>query len=105
LEGVYKTCVARELSKLHVSFEVEKLLPVHYDGLMINLGYRVDLLVEDKVIVEIKSVEKLLPVHHAQLLSYLKLSGKSIGLLINFNVAHLKDGIYRRINGYEHPDE
>ena len=65
----------------------------------LELGYRVDLLVEDLVVVEIKSVESISPVHQAQILSYLKLSGKSIGLLINFNVAHLKDGIRRFVNG------
>ena len=70
-----------------------------YHGVNLNLGYRIDLLVEGLVIVEIKSVEAVSPVHQAQLLSYLKLSGKSLGLLINFNVMHLKDGIRRFVNG------
>jgi GxxExxY protein len=74
-------------------------LPVVYCGVKLELGYRMDLLVEDLVIVEIKSVEAISPVHQAQILSYLKLSGKSIGLLINFNVVHLKDGIRRFVNG------
>ena len=74
-------------------------LPVVYCGVKLELGYRMDLLVEDLVIVEIKSVEAVSPVHQAQILSYLKLSGKSIGLLINFNVVHLKDGIKRFVNG------
>ncbi len=70
-----------------------------YHGAKLDLGYRMDLLVEDLVIVEIKSVEGICPVHHAQVISYLKLSGKSIGLLISFNVVHLKDGIKRFVNG------
>ena len=74
-------------------------LPVVYDGMKLEIGYRMDLVVEDSVIVEIKSVEGIHPVHQAQLLSYLKLSGKSIGLLINFNVVHLRDGIKRFVNG------
>jgi len=74
-------------------------LPVVYRGVKLDLGYRMDLLVENLVIVEIKSVDAVSPVHHAQLISYLKLSGKSIGLLINFNVVHLKDGIKRFVNG------
>jgi GxxExxY protein len=74
-------------------------LPVIYFGVKLELGYRMDLLAEDLAVVEIKSVEAVSPVHHAQILSYLKLSGKSIGLLINFNVVHLKDGIRRFVNG------
>jgi GxxExxY protein len=74
-------------------------LPVLYDSLNIDAGYRVDLIIDDSVIVELKAVEKLLPVHEAQLLSYLKLSRKKLGLLINFNVVHLKDGIKRMANG------
>jgi GxxExxY protein len=73
------------------------LLPVHYDGVHIERGYRLDLLVDDAVVVEVKAVEHILLVHHAQLLSYLRLSGKRVGLLINFNVVHLKEGIYRRV--------
>ena len=77
------------------------VLPVVYHGVKLELGYRMDLLVEELVVVEIKSVDAVSPVHQAQLLSYLKLSGKSIGLLINFNVVHLKDGIKRFVNGTE----
>lgn len=69
-----------------------------YEGVKIDTGYRLDILVEDAVIVELKTVESILPIHEAQLLSYLKLSGKSVGLLINFNVVHLKDGIKRMVN-------
>ncbi|HEY3975026.1 MAG TPA: GxxExxY protein [Candidatus Sulfotelmatobacter sp.] len=74
-------------------------LPVIYDGEKIELGYRIDLIVEDQVIVEIKCVEAINPVHQAQLLSYIRLSGRSVGLLINFHVAHLRDGIKRMVDG------
>jgi GxxExxY protein len=74
--------------------------PAVYEGVRLELGYRVDLLVEDLVIVELKCVEAILPVHKAQLLSYLRLNGKQLGLLINFHVEHLKDGIRRVVNGY-----
>jgi GxxExxY protein len=100
LERPYRACLAHELQRLGIAFEAEKPFPVEYEGVVIQLGYRVDLLVEDAVIVEVKSVEKILPVHEAQLLSYLKLSRKRVGLLINFNVAHLKEGIRRRVSGY-----
>jgi GxxExxY protein len=72
---------------------------VVYDGVKLDLGYRIDMLVEDLVIVEIKAVDAIAPIHQAQVISYLKLSGKSLGLLINFNVAHLKDGIKRLVVG------
>lgn len=74
-------------------------LPVVYAGVKLDIGYRIDLLVEDLVVVEIKSVDAISPVHYAQIITYLKLSGKSVGLLINFNVVHLKDGIKRFVNG------
>jgi len=82
-----------------VRSETQVGLPVVYRGVRLELGYRMDLVVAELVIVEIKSVDVVSPVHQAQLLSYLKLSGKSIGLLINFNVLHLKDGIKRFVNG------
>ena len=85
---------------MNVAFEAEKILPVEYDGSFIDIGYRVDLLVEGQVIVEVKAIETILPVHEAQLLSCLKLSRKRVGLLINFNVAHLRQGVFRRICGY-----
>jgi GxxExxY protein len=100
LERPYRVCLAHELTKRGVQFETEKTFPVIYDDISIELGYRVDLLVEQSVIGEIKSVENLLPVHEAQLLSYLKLSRIRVGLLINFNVARLRQGIRRRICGY-----
>jgi GxxExxY protein len=100
LESAYKACLIHELIATGLSVESEKPLPVTYEGVHVGLGYRVDLIVDDVVVVEVKAVETLLPVHEAQLLSYLRLSGKRVGLLINFNVAHLKEGIRRRIAGY-----
>jgi GxxExxY protein len=95
LESTYEACLAQELRKAGLSVQTQVPLPVVYDGVKLEVGYRVDLLVEDVVIVEVKSVEGLAPIHQAQVLSYLKLSGRSLGLLINFNVVHLKDGIKR----------
>ena len=83
-----------------MAFETEKIVPIEYDGLTIEIGYRVDLLVENEVIVEVKAIETILPVHEAQLLSYLRLSRKRVGLLINFNVEWLQDGIKRVANGF-----
>jgi GxxExxY protein len=96
---VYKTCLGYELSRDRISFESEKLLPVEYDGLRFDFGYRFDLLVADAVIVEVKSVQTILPVHEAQLSGYLRLSRKRVGLLINFNVVDLKEGIRRKVWG------
>jgi GxxExxY protein len=85
-----------------MAFETETLFPVNYDGLIIPLGYRADIVVEDAVIVEVKAVENILPVHEQQLLTYLRLSGKRVGLLINFNVAHLRHGVRRRrVQGFD----
>ena len=97
LESAYQACLARELSLRDVSFEREKPLPVEYKGLQLDCGYRLDFLVEDRVVLELKAVGRLLPVHEAQLLTYLKLTGCRVGLLINFNVAVLKEGIVRRV--------
>jgi len=99
LENTYLACLQHELEKAGFRSEAQVGLPVYYDGVRLDLGYRIDLLVEDLVIVELKSVDAIAPVHQAQVLSYLKLSGKSLGLLINFNVVHLKDGIRRFVNG------
>jgi GxxExxY protein len=99
LESTYTACLQYELAQAGVQAATQVGLPVVYCGVKLELGYRIDLLAEDLVVVEIKSVEAVSPVHHAQILSYLKLSGKSIGLLINFNVVHLKDGIKRFVNG------
>ncbi len=98
LESTYEACIIHELRKRGLRFESQIFLPVSYDGVQIDAGYRIDLLIENAIIVELKAVEKLLPVHQAQLLSYLKLSGRKLGLLINFNVVHLKDGIIRLAN-------
>ena len=98
LESVYKTCLAHELKQTGMAVHTEVALPVVYDGLRLDSGFRIDLLVEDLVIVELKCVEALLPIHKAQLLTYLRLSNKPIGLLLNFNVVHLRDGIKRILN-------
>lgn len=98
LESAYEACLAYELRKRNIVFKAQWELPVIYDGVRIDVGYRLDLLVEDLVIVELKSVEQIVPIHKAQLLSYLKLSGRKVGLLLNFNVLHMKDGITRLVN-------
>ena len=100
LESSYKECLCYELSKLGLDNVKEKALPLVYEDVKLNCGYRIDILVENKVVVEIKSVEQLTDIHTAQVLTYLKLSGCKIGLLLNFNVVKLKDGIKRLINGY-----
>jgi GxxExxY protein len=99
LESTYTACLQHQLHEAGIRSAAQIGLPVVYHGVKLELGYRMDLLVEELVVVEIKSVDAVSPVHQAQLLSYLKLSGKSIGLLINFNVVHLKDGIKRFVNG------
>ncbi len=99
LESAYEACLVHELRRRGHVVGVQEVLPVHYDGVRIDAGYRVDLLVDGVVIVELKAVRELLPIHEAQLLTYLKLSGVKVGLLINFNVQRLKDGIKRLVNG------
>ena len=99
LESTYQACLQHELLQAGVRSAAQVGLPVVYRGVKLELGYRIDLLVEDLVVVEIKSVDAVSPVHQAQVISYLKLSGKSVGLLMNFNVVHLKDGIRRFVNG------
>ncbi len=98
LESAYEACLAHELKKRGLQAVTQVGLPVEYDGVMLEVGYRIDILVENQVIVELKSVAELHPIHQAQLLSYLKLADKRIGLLINFNVLRLKDGIKRMAN-------
>lgn len=98
LESTYEVCLAHELVKEGLKVKTQVALPVVYDGLRLDAGYRIDMLVEDAVIVELKSIESLHLIHEAQVISYLKLSGKKIGLLINFNVKLLKGGIKRLIN-------
>ena len=97
LESVYEICLTHELKKKEFKVERQVEVPIYYDGLKFDAGFRIDLLVDDHLIVELKAVEVVLPVYEAQLLTYLKLCGKRLGLLINFNVPVLKDGIKRII--------
>ena len=97
LESAYSACLCHELVLRQLHFRTEVQLPVEYKGVHLDCGYRMDLVVEDKVAVELKSVEKILPIHQAQLMTYLHLSKMRVGLLINFNVRVLRDGIVRRI--------
>jgi len=100
LESAYEACLAFELAEQGLKIEQQKPLPLVYREVKLDCGYRIDLLVEKAVIVEIKVVDRLAPIHKAQLLSYLKLSGYNVGLLINFNVKVLKDGIVRVVNNF-----
>jgi GxxExxY protein len=99
LESVYRTCLAHELRTAGQKVVSEQMVPIVYDGIELD-GYRLDMLVNDGVIVEIKTVERLLPVHHAQLLSYLKLLDKRLGLLINFKVPQVMQGVKRIVNNF-----
>lgn len=98
LESTYEQCLCHEFSLKNISFERQKPLPVTYKGIDLNCGYRLDILVEKLVIVELKTVEHIEPIHEAQLLTYLKLSDLWLGLLVNFNVPVLRDGIRRIVN-------
>jgi GxxExxY protein len=95
LEAIYESCLFHELTKQGLRVERQVSLPVIYDGLILDEGLRLDMLVEDALVLELKAVEVILPVHLAQVLTYLKLSGRRLGLLMNFNVARIKDGIKR----------
>lgn len=99
LESAYQAMLAHELRKRGLRVESEKPIPLLYDGLALEVGYKADLVVEELVIVELKAVEQLAPVHKRQLLTYLKLADKQLGLLINFGSALIKDGIHRVANG------
>ena len=101
LESAYQTWMCKQLAEDGLHFQHQVRLPIVYSGVELSTAYRVDFIVENCLMVEIKCVEKLLPVHRAQLLAYLRLSGFKLGLLINFNVAHLRHGIKRVINGPE----
>lgn len=101
LERAHEECLCRELKLRHIAFERQRDLPVVYKGTELDCGYQLDLLVADRIVVELKAVEKLLPIHEAQLLTCLKLGGWQVGLLINFNVPVLKDGIRRRVLNFE----
>jgi len=100
LESAYEACLAFELAQRGLKIQQQKPLPVVYRDVKLDCGYRLDLVVEDAVVVEVKSVDGLAPIHHAQLLSYLRLSGCRVGLLINFNVKLLKHGISRVVNSF-----
>ncbi len=95
LESTYEQCLAHELNRNGITFQLQHPLPVQYKEVRLDCGYRIDLLVEDRLIVELKSVEKIKGIHEAQLLTYIKLADLKIGLLMNFNVTQLKDGIKR----------
>ena len=96
LESAYEACLAHELLARGLPVQRQLVLPIPYEGLRIDAGYRIDLLVAEQVIVELKSVDRIDPIHEAQLLTYLRLANKPVGLLINFNVLRLRDGIMRR---------
>ena len=98
LESAYEECLCHELSLSDLAFKQQQPLPVDYKGIHIDCGYRVDIVVEGKLVLELKACEKILPVHKAQLLTYLKLSSIKHGLLMNFNVPVMKDGITRLVN-------
>jgi GxxExxY protein len=100
LESTYEACLAHELKKRRLSIATQVGLPVVYDGQKLDIGYRIDILIAGSLILEVKAVEGIAPVHKAQLLSYLKLSGCRLGLLLNFNVVRMKDGIVRMVNGF-----
>ena len=100
LESTYRTCMIYELRERRMNVVSEQAIPLRYKSLMLDGGYRIDLIVDDTVIIELKSVETVLPVHHAQVLSYLRHMKKPLGLLMNFNVAVLADGVERIKNGY-----
>ena len=98
LESAYHDCLAHELKKAGFAVRQQVSLPIKYDGLALETCYRMDMVVEDKVVLELKALEKVLPLHHAQLLTYIKLSNKPVGLLLNFNVVRLVEGVKRMIN-------
>lgn len=102
LESAYQACLAFELRQSGLAVDEQRPFPVTYKRVQLDCGYRMDLVIEDSIIVEIKAVDELVPIHEAQVLSYLRLSGKRVGLLINFHVRVLKDGIKRIVN--EFPD-
>ena len=99
LESAYETCLLYELEKRNLSVRRQVVVPFRYEALIIDNGYRIDLLVGDLVVVELKALEAILPVHRAQLLSYLRPGGFRLGYLLNFNVARMRDGIVRVVNG------
>ena len=101
LESAYEACLSHELKKRGLKVDRQIPQPVYYDDIIIDVGYRLDLLVNDSVIIELKAVENVLPIHQAQLMTYLKLSGKTLGFLINFNTVLIKNGIKRIANHFQ----
>ena len=101
LESVYKTCLTHLLRQNGLSVDTERPMPVSFNGIRFDVGLRLDLLVEEQVIVEVKAIRRILPVHSAQLLSYMRLSDKRVGLLLNFHVQHMRHGSQRLVNGYD----
>ncbi|HZQ92750.1 MAG TPA: GxxExxY protein [Terriglobales bacterium] len=101
LEHIYRACLAYELRQRGLKVQEEVAAPIVYGSMKPDGAYRMDLAVEDSVIVELKAIEKLAPIHKVQLLSYLRLSGKTLGLILNFNVVHLREGIWRVVNQFE----
>jgi GxxExxY protein len=100
LESAYEECLCYELALLEIHFERQKPLPVKYKSVNLDCGYRLDLVIENRIVIELKAVENLLPIHEAQILTYLKLFGLTLGLLVNFNVPVLKNGIKRVANHF-----
>jgi len=101
LESAYEVALGRELTLQGVAHQRQKRLPLKYKGIDLSVSYRIDILVAEAVVVEVKAVEKVLPIHEAQLLTYLKLGGYQVGLLLNFNVPQLRDGIVRKVLGLQ----
>jgi GxxExxY protein len=99
-EALYEEALTREFKEMNVSYERQKRIVVDYKGKPLQKSFRLDLLVEDKVIIEVKSVSELIPLFHSQILAYLKVAEKQLGYLVNFNVPLIKDGIHRKVNGY-----
>jgi GxxExxY protein len=97
LESAYEACLCHELTRNGMPFQRQVSMPMQYEGMRLDCGFRLDLIVEGQVVVEIKSVDQLLAIHDSQLLTYLRVSGLPLGILLNFNVAHLKHGIRRRV--------
>ena len=98
LESAYEECICHELSSQGLSIERQKPLAINYKGIKLDCGYRLDIVVENTIIIELKSCKKIEPIHKAQLLTYLKLSGLNLGLILNFNVPVMRDGIVRIVN-------
>ena len=99
LESAYEACLAYELAAMKFSIQRQLCMPIRYHDTVLDVGYRLDLLVDEKVVLEVKAVERLTPLHTAQILSYLKLGGFRLGLLLNFNTIHMRDGVKRIVHG------